>query len=142
MIIKQLSVFLENKAGRLNEVTTLLGENGVNMSAFNIADTSEFGILRVIVSDPQKALEVLKKNDFSVSLTEVVCLNCPNEPGALSKALKILNEEEVGIEYMYAYSMNNESAYVVIRTDNINQCIDVLQRHEMELVRASELYKL
>ena len=142
MIIKQLSVFLENKSGRLNEVTTLLGEANINMSAFNIADTSEFGILRVIVSDPEKALQVLKENSFSVKLTEVVCLNCPNQPGALSKALNILSDEEIGIEYMYAYSMNNDSANVVIRTDNINQCIDVLQRHEMELVRASDLFKL
>ena len=89
MLIKQLSIFLENKSGRLNEVSQILGNNGINMSAFSVADTSEFGILRLIVSDPELACKVLRENLFSVSLTDVVCLNCPNEPGALAKALQI-----------------------------------------------------
>ena len=142
MIIKQLSIFLENKTGRLNEVSKLLGEAGINMSAFSIADTSEFGILRLIVSDPDKALDVLKKAEFSVRLTDVVCLNSPNVPGALGKALDILASEEVFIEYLYAFSMNNESANIVLKPGNIDRCIQVLQDHKMELVRASDLYKL
>ena len=100
MIIKQLSVFLENKTGRINEVTRILGEEGVNLSAFSMAETADFGILRVIVSDPDKALEALKKHHFGVSLTDVVCLNCPNTPGALAKALGYLSDENVFIEYM------------------------------------------
>lgn len=142
MIIKQLSIFLENKTGRLNEVSNLLGDAGINMSAFSVADTSEFGILRLIVSDPNKALEVLKKADFSVRLTDVVCLNSPNVPGALAKALDILASEEVFIEYLYAFSMNNESANIVLKPGNIERCIQVLQDHKLELVRASDLYKL
>ncbi len=142
MIIKQLSVFLENKTGRLNEVTQLLGNAGINMSAFSVADTSEFGILRVIVSDPEKALTILKEAEFSVRLTDVICLNSPNEPGALARALDILSGENVFIEYLYAYSMNDQSANIVLKPDNIQKCIEVLQRHQMELVKASDMYKI
>jgi hypothetical protein len=141
MIIKQLSIFLENKSGRLSEVSKILGYCGINMSAFSVADTSEFGILRLIVSDPVRACEVLRENQFSVSLTEVVCLNCPNEPGSLAKALQILSDHQISIEYLYAYSMG-DSANVVLKPDQLDQCIKVLQEHKMELVKASELYKI
>ncbi len=142
MIIKQLSVFLENKSGRLNEVTSLLGEAQVNISAFHIADTSEFGILRMIVSDPEKALSSLKKANFSVSLTDVVCLNTPNQPGALAKALNILADEGVFIEYLYAYSNEGVSANIMLKPTDIQKCIQVLGDHHMELVKASDLYKI
>jgi len=142
MIIKQLSVFLENKTGRLNEVTQILGNAGINMSAFSVADTSEFGILRMIVSEPEKALAILKEAEFSVRLTDVVCLNSPNEAGALARALDILAAESVFIEYLYAYSMNDKSANIVLKPDNITKCIEVLQAHKLELVRASDMYKI
>jgi len=142
MIIKQLSVFLENKTGRLNEVTQILGNAGINMSAFSVADTSEFGILRMIVSEPEKALSILKSADFSVRLTDVICLNSPNEPGALARALNILSGEEVFIEYLYAYSMDNKTANIVLKPDNIQKCIEVLQAHKLELVSASDMYKI
>jgi len=142
MIIKQLSVFLENKTGRLNEVTQILGNAGINMSAFSVADTSEFGILRMIATDPDKALAILKEAEFSVRLTDVVCLNSPNEPGALGRALNILSDEGVFIEYLYAYSMNDKSANIVLKPDNISKCIEVLQRHKLELVSASKMYKI
>ncbi len=141
MIIKQLSVFLENKSGRLSEVSEILGKNGINMTAFSVADTSDFGILRAIVSEPDKALKLLREHNFSVSLTEVVCISCPNQPGALARALEILKNESVQIEYLYAFSLG-ESANVVIRPANIQTCIAVLQKHELDLVRANELYKI
>jgi len=141
MLIKQLSIFLENKTGRLNEVSQILGDAGINMSAFSIADTSEFGILRVIVSEPEKALKLLHDNDFSVSLTDVVCLNCPNEPGALGRALEILSNDGVSIEYMYAFSMGS-AANVVLKPDDIEKCIEVLKEHKYELIKASALYKI
>lgn len=142
MIIKQLSVFLENKSGRLNEVSQLLGDAGINLSALSVADTSEFGILRLIVSEPDKAYQVLKAADFSVKLTDVVCLNSPNVPGALAKALNILSSEEVFIEYLYAFSMDKQSANIVLKPDDIEKCILVLQKHQLELVKASDLYKI
>ena len=141
MIIKQLSVFLENKSGRLHEVSEILGQAGINMSAFSVADTSEFGILRLIVSDHEKALLVLRENNFAVSLTDVVCLSCPNRPGALGAALKILSGNGVEIEYLYAFSVG-ETANVVLKPDHLHKCIEVLTEHSLELVRASDLYRI
>ncbi|MFA9389154.1 MAG: ACT domain-containing protein [Prolixibacteraceae bacterium] len=141
MIIKQLSVFLENKMGRLSEVASLLGDADINMSAFSIADTSDFGILRVIVSDPEKALKLLKTNNFSANLTNVVCLICPNETGGLARALTILKNENIQIEYMYAFSID-KVANIILRPADTQDCIDKLEKHKLELMRASELYKL
>lgn len=142
MIIKQVSVFLENKSGRLNEVTKILGEAEVNISAFTIADTSDFGILRMIVSDPEKACSVLKENAFSVQTTDVVLAKTPNKSGSLSKLLEILQTEEVFIEYMYAFSMGDEGAVTVIRPTRVERCVEMLQKHKTELLRANELYQL
>jgi len=142
MIIKQVSVFLENKSGRLNEVTKILGEAGVNISAFTIADTSDFGILRMIVSDPNKACETLKQNAFSVQTTDVVLAKTPNKAGSLSKLLEILQQEEVFIEYMYAFSMKDEGAVTVIRPTRVERCLEMMQKHKTELLRADELYQL
>lgn len=142
MIIKQVSVFLENETGRLNEVTHILGEAGINISAFTIADTSDFGILRLIVSDSDKAKEVLKQNEFSVQTTEVVLVKSPNQPGGLANMLQILNSNEIFIEYMYAFSMNETTAVVVIRPDDVQKCMAVLQNHKEELLVNDENYQI
>jgi len=142
MIIKQVSVFLENKSGRLNEVTKILGDAGVNISAFTIADTSDFGILRMIVSDPDKARSVLKDSDFSVQTTDVVLAKTPNVPGSLGKLLDILQQEEVFIEYMYAFSMQDEGAVTVIRPTRVQRCVEMLQKHKANLLSSDELYQL
>jgi len=131
MIAKQVSVFLENTSGRLNEVTHILGEAGVNISAFSIADTSDFGVLRMIVPDPEQAVTVLKANGFSVQTTRVILMTTPNKPGTLAKALQILSDENIFIEYLYAFSMNEESAVVVIRPTEIEKCEEVLARNEL-----------
>ncbi|MFB6318974.1 acetolactate synthase [Saccharicrinis sp. FJH54] len=141
MIAKQLSVFLENKTGRLTEVAQFLGDAGINMSAYTLADTSDFGILRMIVSDPKEAYNVLKAAGFTVKISEVIGLSCPNEPGALAKALQILSREGLEIEYLYAFSVN-ESANVILKPDNVKKCIAVLQEHKLELIAASDLYRL
>ncbi len=141
MIIKQLSVFLENKEGRLTEVANLLGHANINMSAFSIADTSDFGILRVIVNNPLEAQRILRENNFTVTLTDVVCLLCPNEAGALAKALTILSSENIQIEYMYAFSIG-ERANVVIKSTNVQKCVDTLLAHKLELLSASSLYEI
>jgi hypothetical protein len=133
MIAKQVSVFLENKSGRLNEVTRILGDAGVNISAFSIADTSDFGVLRMIVPDPDKAMEVLKANGFSVQTTRVVLMKTPNKPGTLARALQILSDENIFIEYLYAFSMNEDSAVIVIRPSEIERCVEVVDRHNGEL---------
>ncbi len=133
MIAKQVSVFLENKSGRLNEVTRILGEAGINISAFSIADTSDFGVLRMIVPDPDKAVEVLKAHYFSVRTTPVVLMNVPNKPGTLARALQLLSDENIFIEYLYAFSMNEDSAVVVIRPSEIDRCVEVLTRQADDL---------
>lgn len=140
MITKQVSVFLENKSGRLNEVTRILGSSGINITAFTIADTSDFGILRLIVSDPDETYKVLKKHNFSVQITSVVLAKSPNKPGGLSRMLEVLTKEEVFIEYMYAFSMSDKSAVIVIRPTNIQRCVDVLLIHKGDFMLTDNDY--
>lgn len=126
MTIKQLSVFLENKTGRINEVTKILGKHGINMHAFSMAESTDFGILRLIVREVDKAVEVLRSENFAVMLTDVVCISCPNEAGSLSTILDKLAEQEIFIEYMYAFA-EGDKANVVIRPNDIEKCVQVLQ---------------
>ncbi len=126
MTIKQLSVFIENKTGRINDVARILGEKGVNMNAFSLADATDFGILRMIVSDVNAAKEALREAGFAVMLTDVICLSCANRPGALSSILDILARKEIFIEYMYAFS-EGELANVVIRPTDVEKCIETLK---------------
>jgi len=142
MRVKQVSVFLENKSGRLNEVTSILGEAGINISAFTVADTSDFGVLRLIVNDPEKAYQILKEKDFSVRTTDVILVNSPNRPGALSHLLKILSNGGVFIEYLYAFSMNNDTAVIVIRPTNIQKCLDILNNNKEDIISTNEHYKI
>ena len=130
MITKQVSVFLENKSGRLNEVINILGKAEINISAFTIADTSDFGILRLIVSDPKKTIEILKQNQFSAQTTDVVLVKTTNKPGALVKLLGLLNSEGIFIEYMYAFSMNENEAVTVIRPVNVQKCVSILENQK------------
>ncbi len=125
MTIKQLSVFLENKSGRINEVAKILGKNQINMHAFSMAETTDFGILRLIVSEVDKAVEVLREANFAVMLTDVVCINCDNVAGALSSILDKLTDAGIFIEYMYAFA-EGDQANIVIRPSNIDKCVEVL----------------
>ena len=126
MTIKQLSVFLENKTGRINDVTRILGKHGINMHAFSMAETTDFGILRLIVSEVEKAVEILRAENFAVMLTDVVCIKCENAAGALSTILEQLSQKDIFIEYMYAFA-DGEQANVVIRPNNIDCCVKTLE---------------
>ena len=141
MKIKQLSIFLENKSGRLTEVTEALASANINISAFSVADTADYGILRIIVSKPEQAEQLLKAKGLSVHITEVIGLVVPNEPGGLHRALQILSSEGISVEYMYAFALSDR-ATVIIRTEAVQQTITVLQKHKLELLRASEIYEL
>lgn len=141
MIIHQLSVFLENKSGRLTEVLETLGSENIKITALNIADTSEFGILRMLVSDPDKARDVLKKRSFTVNLTDVISIMAPNEAKYYAMALKILSDIDISIEYTYAFSVGDKSI-IILRCSNTELAIKALKDHEMELVKASDLYKI
>ncbi len=141
MLAKQLSIFLENKKGRLNEVTDILGRANINLSAMSIAENSDFGILRCIVSDPEKAYEVLRENHFAVKITDVIGFQCPNTSGSLAVVLKKLSEKGVFIEYMYSFA-NGDHATVVIRPTDLAECDRILSDMKVELMAANDLYKL
>lgn len=141
MIIEQISVFIENKSGRLNEVMAILGDNDINVSALSIADTAEYGIVRMIVTDPEKAVRLLKEQAFTVSITPVICCKTPNKPGGLKKMLNFLEEDGISIEYMYAFSVG-EDASIILKTEDCNKSIESLKSHQMELLSASEIYQI
>ena len=126
MTIKQLTIFLENRTGRINEVAKILGAAGINMKAFSMAETADFGLLRLIVSEVDKAVQVLRDASFAVMLTDVVCINVTNVPGALSGILETLASNDIFIEYMYAFS-EGDAANVVIRPNDLDKCVGVLQ---------------
>ena len=141
MVAKQLSVFLENKSGRLTEVTQVLGNNGINLSALSIADNSDFGIMRCIVSDPDLAYKALKDAHFAVKITDVIGFSCPNTSGSLAMVLKYLSDNGVFIEYMYSFA-NGDVANVIIRPSDIENCERILSEKKVDLIAASDLYKL
>jgi len=141
MIIKQLSVFLEDKSGRLTELTKILAENDINITALSIADSSDYGIIRMVVGRPELAMTVLKEKGFSVHLTDVACIVVPNEPGGLYHALKILADNNINIDYIYAFATQS-TASVVIRSESIEKVIEVLQKNKLELLKASQVYQV
>ena len=126
MTIKQLSIFLENKTGRINDVTSILGKYGINMQAFSMAEAADFGILRLIVSEVDRALELLKENNFAVKVTDVVCIRCSNTAGSLASVLEKLAEKEIFIEYMYAFA-DGDYANTIIKPNNLEKCVAVLE---------------
>ena len=134
MTIKQLTIFLENRTGRINEVAKILGAAGINMKAFSMAETADFGLLRLIVSEVDKAVQGLRDASFAVMLTDVVCINVPNLPGALSGILDSLASNDIFIEYMYAFS-EGDSANIVIRPNDLEKCVKVLQSCNCTLLR-------
>ena len=141
MKTKQLSIFLENKSGRLTEVTDVLGAAGINLSAMSIADNSDFGILRCIVSDPDKAYKVLKEQHFAVKITDVIGFVCPNTSGSLAIVLKHLSANGVFIEYMSSFA-NGDVATEVIRPTDLVASENILSDKKVELMAANDLYQL
>lgn len=138
MTIKQLSVFLENKTGRINDVTKALSRAGINMHAFSMAETTDFGILRLVVSDAENAVEVLREANFAVKLTDVICISCPNVAGSLAVILDKLAAEGIFIEYMYAFAQG-DTANVVIRPNNLVRCQEVLNKNNCQILDHTNL---
>ena len=128
MAIKQLSIFVENKQGRLVEITKMLADSGVNMRALSIADTRDFGILRLIVDDTQKACLVLAENSVMVKITDVVAVEMPHRTGSLNAALTVLSNAGINVEYLYAFlSSSGQGAYVVLRVADNAQAEQALK---------------
>ncbi|MFZ5592396.1 MAG: ACT domain-containing protein [Bacillota bacterium] len=143
MKIKQISVFLENKSGRLARVTKVLGKHDINIRALSIADTTDFGILRLIVNNPDKAFQVLKEAGFTVSVTEVLAVEVTDRPGGLAEALAVLQEAEINIEYLYAFVQKaTNAALVVFRVEQLDKAIEALQKHNISIVPEDKVYSL
>lgn len=140
MKIRQVSVFLENKSGRLAQVTRVLGNNGINIRALSIADTTDFGILRLIVNDPEKAYQVLKEAGFTVNTTVVIAVEVDDRPGGLADVLQLLDDKGINIEYLYAFVQKASSAaLVVFRVELPDEAIRVLQESGTRLLSEEEV---
>ncbi|HAA89451.1 MAG: Amino acid-binding protein [Thermoanaerobacterales bacterium 50_218] len=143
MLVKQISVFLENKCGRLASVTRVLGEHSINIRAFSIADTTDFGILRLIVNNPEEAYKVLREAGFTVSVTEVIAVKVPDRPGGLADVLELMQEAGVNIEYMYAFVEKiSKDAIAVFRVENVETAVRLMQEKGIKLLSGNEVYNL
>lgn len=140
MLIKQISVFVENKFGRVAKIIELLGENNINISALSIADTTDFGILRLIVDKSDEAVDILKSSGVMAKCTDVIAVAIEDQPGGLSSVLKIVSDAGIGIEYMYAFlGRKAGKALMVLKADNMDAAIKVLTEHNVEIVTQSEI---
>ena len=140
MKVEQISIFIENKSGRLAEVSGILGDSSVNIRALSLADTSDFGILRLIVDDSEKALQVLRGHKFTVSKTEVIGVAVPDSPGGLSSILHILDQNNVNVEYMYAFvERSGDNAVIIFRFDDIDEAIRVLAENGITILKGSTI---
>jgi hypothetical protein len=143
MRVEQISIFLENKSGRLAEVTDVLAAAGVNIRALSLADTADFGILRLIVDKVDQAKQALKDKGFTIGRTEVLALEVPDRPGGLAEILQILAKGSINVEYMYAFVQRSlENAIVIFRFDDLDTAIRVLTGAGVRVLRGEELYAL
>lgn len=143
MTVKQLSVFVENKPGRLSSVTRLLGENGIDIRAMSIADTRDFGILRLIVNDPDKAFALLREHDYSVTVTSVIAIGIKDEPGSLAGAMETLYANNISVEYMYAFiSKTDNTAYIIFRVENNENAIACLKDKGYGILTSEDIYHM
>ena len=135
MPIKQISIFVENKPGRLADITSLVAEKGIDIRALSIADTTDYGILRLIVNDPEKAEAALKDSGLTVSMTNVLGIGIPDEPGGFSRAIRVLADAGISVEYAYAFiTPEVGAAYVIIRVENNEDATAVLTKAGIKLI--------
>ena len=139
MFAKQLTVFIENRAGRLSEVLSVLGENNVNILSQSLADTTEFGLLRLIVDDPARGKEKLTENGFSSLLSDVSIIQIPHKAGSLQALLKIIDENGVNIEYMYGLSIKSDKAYIVLKASDIEKLDKIFTENGVSTISCEEL---
>ncbi len=141
MPIKQLSLFVENQPGSLSKVCQVLKENRINISTLSLADTREYGILRLLIQEHERARDVLEKAGYVVKVTDVLALTVPDHPGGLADTLAILDKHALSVEYMYAFTYGRSNkAIIVFRFENPEKAIAMLKNEPIELVRAEELF--
>lgn len=140
MAIKQLSVFVENKEGKLREITDILAKAGIDIRALSIADTSEFGILRLIVRDPQKAKALLEKNGFVATINDVVGVEINDRPGGLAEIVRLFAKRDINMEYMYAFLTRTENkAYLVVRVDDASEVENLLESEKIRILTPADI---
>lgn len=142
MVAKQLSVFIENRQGRLGEVLKVLKENNVNILSLSLADTTEYGLLRLIVNDPELGKEKLAKDGFSTILTDVLVLKISHQSGSLQELLQILSESDVNIEYMYGLSIDGDEASVVLKTSDTLKAEKVFESKGVKTLSTKDISTL
>jgi len=142
MTAKQLSVFIENRHGRLGEVLSVLKKNSVNILSMSLADTTEYGLLRLIVNNPEKGKTALIAEGFSSMITDVLVIKIPHKTGSLQEILQIISDRDIGIEYMYGLSIEGEDASVVMKTNDIEKASGVLKELAIETLTANEISNL
>lgn len=142
MLIKQLSVFIENREGRLERVTQVLKESNINIASFSLADTSEYGLLRMIVSDPEEGKRVLKEEGFSAMLTEVIVVKIAQKPGTLHEVLKVLSDADLSVEYMYTLATVGKDTSVIMKLSDPESALKVLADNRYEVWQTKEAYEL
>ena len=143
MIIKQISIFVENKKGRLAEITETIAKAGANIRALSIADTTDFGILRIIVDKPDAAAAALKDAGITVSITNVIAIGIDDTPGAFSVPMRILSDADIDVEYMYAFiTRKSEKAYVILRVADNDAATKVLIGNGVELLDEATFHEL
>ena len=142
MFAKQLTVFIENRTGRLSEVLSVLKDGGVNILSMSLADTTEFGLLRLIVNDAAKGRETLNEKGFTSLLSDVSIIQIPHKVGALQELLKVIDERGVNIDYMYGLSVENDKAYVVLKASDLEGVDKILTECKIETLSEEDLLKL
>jgi len=142
MKLTQISVFLENKPGRLSEPCRILADAGINILTLSLADTQQFGILRLVVRDWEKAQKVLKDAGFVVNITEVVAIEVQDRPGGLQEVLEVIEDNQINVEYMYAFTFRKEDkAIIVFLFEDPDQAIRQLSERGIKVMESVELYK-
>jgi hypothetical protein len=140
MKLTQISIFLENKKGRLYDVCDILGKKKINIRALTIAESEEFGILRIVVDRPQEAIKILKQNNFVANLTDIVAVEVEDRPGGLARILKVLSDGKINIEYMYGFvEKHSDNALLVFRFEDPDKAIGFLKKNKIRVIGSQEL---
>lgn len=143
MQVKQIAIFLENKSGRLADISHTLSKNEINIRALSLADTADFGILRLVVSDTEKAAKVLKEDGFTVGITEVMAVEVPDRPGSLDAILQVVHKAQLNVEYMYAFTkQSGETGLLLFRFDDPEAALKAFRDAGCKLLSDEEVHKL
>lgn len=135
MLVNQISVFIENKPGRLNQLTEFLAKHGIDLLTLSIADTKDYGILRAVTNDNAKAVKILKESGFTVSITDLIGVEVEDKPGGLASILKILDEAKIGVDYLYSYARTpGNTAIILLRVENIDETLKIFKNKGVRLI--------